>query len=232
MDVELTGFVGGIALQTYRIIFCKKGDSKYLSHLDLMRCFTRAVKRTGCKAWYTEGFNPHLYLMFISPLSLGFESDYEAVDIRLDENTDIDEFIKKINEALPKGIQVLSVAVANCSYKEIGYSSWLINIKNSDYIISKENILDFIDQEHIYVTKKNKKGAERQEDIKQYIKSISIELENNNIIINAVFVTDLSVALNPQLFLSGLWNYLSIENIPDVSITRKMLLDINGKKME
>ncbi len=230
--MALTGFAGGNALQTYRVIFCKKGDSKYLSHLDLMRCFTRAVKRTGCNAWYTEGFNPHLYLMFISPLSLGFESDYEAVDIRLDEQTDLEEFVLKMNAALPKGIEVLSISLAGCSYKELGYSSWEIWIDNHDKMIMKNEILHFLDQENIYVIKKGKRGNERLEDIKQYIKSISIETNDDAVIIHAVFVTNLSVALNPQLFLTGLWDYLCLKEIPDITITRKMLLDVNGKKMQ
>lgn len=232
MAVELTDSVGGSVLQTYRIIFCKKGDSKYLSHLDLMRCFTRAVKRTGCIAWYTEGFNPHLYLMFVSPLSLGFESEFEAVDIRLDDETDLNDFLNKINSALPRGIEVLSISLAGCSYKELGYSTWEIKIENSDNRINKDEILRYLDQEHIYVLKRSKKGIEKQEDIKQYIKRIKIDTNNNAIILIADFVTNLSVSLNPQLFLTGLWDYLCLNNIPDVSITRKMLLDVNGKKMQ
>ena len=219
-------------MQTYRMIFKKKGDSKYLSHLDLMRCFTRAVKRTRFNAWYTEGFNPHLYLMFISPLSLGFESDYEAVDIRLDEDADTDLFMFRINKALPMGIEVTSVSPAKSSYKDLGYSSWEIDISNKDQSINKNMIFDFLDQDNILVTKKSKKGIERQEDIKQYIKRVSITDNDDTISINADFVTNLSVSLNPQLFLDNLWTYAELEEVPDVRITRKMLMDIHGNKMQ
>lgn len=232
MDVALTSFVGGNVLQTFRMIFRKKGDSKYLSHLDLMRCFTRAVKRTGFKAWYTEGYNPHLYLMFISPLSLGFESDYEAVDIRLDDNADTKEFISRINEALPMGVEVVSISQAVCNYKDLGYSSWEILIRNKDHNINKEKIFEFLDQDKIFVIKKSKKGLERQEDIKQYIKRLTVVEDEDDLTIYADFVTNLSVSLNPQLFLDSFWKYASIVDIPDVRITRKMLLDIHGNKME
>ena len=232
MDVALTSFVGGNVLQTFRMIFRKKGDSKYLSHLDLMRCFTRAVKRTGFKAWYTEGYNPHLYLMFISPLSLGFESDYEAVDIRLDDNADTKEFISRINEALPMGVEVVTISQAVCNYKDLGYSSWEILIRNKDHIINKEKIFEFLDQDKILVIKKSKKGVERQEDIKQYIKRLTVVEDEDDLTIYADFVTNLSVSLNPQLFLDSFWKYASIVDIPDVRITRKMLLDIHGNKME
>ena len=105
MAAESISSAGENALQTIRVFFEKKDIARYLSHLDLMRCFTRAVKRTGADVWYTEGFNPHLYLMFPAPLSLGFESEYEVVDMRMEEEQDLGLFVEKLNEALPSGIQ-------------------------------------------------------------------------------------------------------------------------------
>ena len=54
-----------------RIFFVKEGPSKYMSHLDLMRCMTRTLRRAGVPIWYTEGFNPHPFMTFAMPLSLG-----------------------------------------------------------------------------------------------------------------------------------------------------------------
>ena len=218
-------------MQTYRMIFRKTGDSKFLSHLDLMRCFTRAVKRTGYNAWYTEGFNPHLYLMFVSPLSLGFESDYEAVDIRLDENCDLSDFMIKLNASLPRGVEVYNISPAEINYKDLGYSVWEIRIYKDNSDLSKQDILDYIDQPSILMTKVTKKGNIKEEDIKKYIKRISIEEDNDTFLIEAVFVTDLSVSLNPQFFLEGLWKYKNLSHFPDVRITRKCILDNKGEKM-
>ena len=36
-----------------RVFFTKTGPSKYMSHLDLMRCMTRAIRRAGVPIWYT-----------------------------------------------------------------------------------------------------------------------------------------------------------------------------------
>ena len=218
-------------MQTYRMIFRKTGDSKFLSHLDLMRCFTRAVKRTGYNAWYTEGFNPHLYLMFVSPLSLGFESDYEAVDIRLDENCDLSDFMIKLNASLPRGVEVYNISPVEINYKDLGYSVWEIRIYKDNSDLSKQDILDYIDQPSILMTKVTKKGNIKEEDIKKYIKRISIEEDNDTFLIEAVFVTDLSVSLNPQFFLEGLWKYKNLSHFPDVRITRKCILDNKGEKM-
>ncbi|HPR39512.1 MAG TPA: DUF2344 domain-containing protein, partial [Oscillospiraceae bacterium] len=39
-----------------RLFYTKTGSAKYISHLDVMRAFQRALKRTKIKFWYTEGF--------------------------------------------------------------------------------------------------------------------------------------------------------------------------------
>ena len=67
-----------------RATFEKRRRAKYISHLDLMRCMQRAFKRAGVPIWYTEGFNPHAYLMFPLALSLGCESGCECMDFRID----------------------------------------------------------------------------------------------------------------------------------------------------
>ncbi|MBQ9964192.1 MAG: DUF2344 domain-containing protein, partial [Clostridia bacterium] len=58
-----------------RITFSKTGSARYISHLDLNRTMTRAVRRAGLPIWYTEGFNRHPYLTFAAPLSLGYEGE-------------------------------------------------------------------------------------------------------------------------------------------------------------
>lgn len=55
----------------YRLVYGKTGRARYISHLDLMRAMQRAFKRADIPLWYTQGFNPHAYLMF--PLALPSE---------------------------------------------------------------------------------------------------------------------------------------------------------------
>ena len=70
-----------------RLGFSKTDRAAYISHLDCNRLFQRAFKRSGLPVWYTQGFNPHVYLTFPLPLSLGTESLCETVDFRLTEET-------------------------------------------------------------------------------------------------------------------------------------------------
>ena len=66
-----------------RVWFSKTGTARYISHLDLNRCMSRAFHKAKLPLWYTEGFNPHVFLTFAAPLSLGFEGRHESMDIRL-----------------------------------------------------------------------------------------------------------------------------------------------------
>lgn len=77
--------------RTVRVTFRKLGRARYISHLDVNRTMTRALRRAGLPVWYTEGFNRHPYLTFASPLSLGFEGERETMDIRLEGEMPLDE---------------------------------------------------------------------------------------------------------------------------------------------
>ena len=58
-------------MTTVRIFFEKCGESAYISLLDLQRVFHRMLKMSSLPVYYTQGFNPHIYLSFSCPLSLG-----------------------------------------------------------------------------------------------------------------------------------------------------------------
>ncbi|MBR3737453.1 MAG: TIGR03936 family radical SAM-associated protein, partial [Eubacterium sp.] len=79
-------------MQEIRLRFSKTDTAKYISHLDINRAFQRAFSRAKINLWYTEGFNPHPYMSFSLPLSLGVESLCENVDIRIiDDSADYSE---------------------------------------------------------------------------------------------------------------------------------------------
>ena len=116
-------------MRAVRLWIKKEGRAKYISHLDMNRCFTRAVRRAGLNIWYTEGFNPHPYLNFLTPLSLGQESDGEPLDIRMEDDTPDAEIRARMNAALPEGISVVRVHDAVRKAAEIAFASYTIRIE-------------------------------------------------------------------------------------------------------
>ena len=67
---------------TVRISFEKKNEASYISLLDMQRVMQRVLKRSSLPVWHTLGFNPHIYMTFACPLSLGQESECECVDVK------------------------------------------------------------------------------------------------------------------------------------------------------
>lgn len=89
--------------------FSKKGAMKYISHLDLMRLFMRALRRAQLPVKMTQGFNPHPKLSIKRALKLGLESENEEAAIVLKECISAEVFRVRLQQQLPKGIEIKNV---------------------------------------------------------------------------------------------------------------------------
>ena len=89
--------------------FSKKGLMRYISHLDLMRLFTRAMRRAELPLKMSEGFSPHPKLSLKRALKLGVESEHEEASIILRFPVEPKEFQDRLQKKLPEGIQVQDV---------------------------------------------------------------------------------------------------------------------------
>ena len=189
-----------------RMSFQKTGMAKFISHLDTVRCITRAMKRACVPIWFTEGFNPHAFLTFAMPLSLGFESLCETVDFRLMEETDLNELAERVNNALPVDITVKEIYTYETSPNDIRWAEYKIIFNNPDKLLlgQAEKILS---SEEIMVLKKSKKGrnkVEKEVNIKEHIKSFELSEDNGKLILNTVLSSGTSVNINPMLLIGAL----------------------------
>ncbi len=89
---------------TYRIIFQKTDEMRYIGHLDLHRAFNRAILRARLPIAYSQGFNPHQLLGFALPLSLGYAGMKEIAEIELTRPLLPERLLSRLNAALPKGL--------------------------------------------------------------------------------------------------------------------------------
>lgn len=90
-------------------IFAKKGTMKFISHLDLMRLFTRAMRRADLPLKMTEGFSPHPKFSIKKALKLGIESENEEASVLLTEKISPLEFRMRLRKQLPEGIEIRNV---------------------------------------------------------------------------------------------------------------------------
>ena len=119
-------------MREVRLRFSKTGRLKYISHLDINRAMSRALKRAGIPLWYTEGFNPHPYMSFSLPLSLGVESLCESVDLRITGEITNKEIKDRLNSVLPEDLKIVDVYDDFRDNSEIVYSDYVYKFEFAD----------------------------------------------------------------------------------------------------
>lgn len=195
-----------------RIKFSKVGQGSFISHLDLTRLFTRALTRAKVKVKYTSGFNPHAFIVFTPPLSLGYESDCELVDFEVeDDDIDYSQLKTNISVIMPQEINIIDCYEPVSKFKDIGYSEFLIKVENQN--IKDEHILkikQLFEKTEVEVLKKSKKG-ESNVNIIEKIKNIDIQNTQEYLVISLLIVSAPDDTLNPEYILKAIKQHLEIE---------------------
>ena len=93
----------------YRGRFTKGGRLRFLSHLDLYRLLTRALRRARINLVYSQGFNPKPRIGFGPALSVGVASEGEYLDFDSHARLDPAESARRINDVLPRGVRFQTI---------------------------------------------------------------------------------------------------------------------------
>ena len=145
----------------YRLKFTKNGNVRFIGHLDLMSLFNMAIKRAELPIAYSEGFNPHQLISFALPLSLGYYSEGEYVDIALRTPLSCKAIVEALNKTMPVGLKILAAKKLENSEKSgaslVSACAYKVCLPSSIQV-SAETAEDFIKQESIIIEKKTKKN--------------------------------------------------------------------------
>ena len=155
-------------MSTVRIKFQKTGLSIFFSHLDLQKVMQRALKMSGLPVWYSKGFNPHIYMTFTLPLSLGHESLCESFDFRLEEDLTEQQILEAMEGTLPDGIILTAAGAPDYDASQIKYALYKIKMYGDKSILN-DCINDYQTSSEIVVTKVSKKKT-TEINIKEQIK--------------------------------------------------------------
>ena len=188
--------------QLVRIKYFKDGPITYISHLNLVQVFTRALRRADIPVVISSGFNPRFRISFGPPLPLGISSTSEYLDIRLKEEVKVEELTERLNLVLPQGLKILRAKTipssADSLVKVIDRASYLIILKIKEKLLdsatkNQENELKelkqeveknnkrFLNLDEITVEKQTKNGIKRV-DIKPSILDIKVQKFKNPIL--------------------------------------------------
>lgn len=94
-----------------RLRLAKRGEMRFLSHLDLARTLIRALRRAGLPVAFSQGFHPQPRLSFASALGVGIASEGEYVDVTLTERVSADKARRDLSAELPEGLVIVDAAV-------------------------------------------------------------------------------------------------------------------------
>ncbi|MCK5065373.1 MAG: TIGR03936 family radical SAM-associated protein [Candidatus Fermentibacteraceae bacterium] len=100
-----------------RIRYSKTGLARFSSHLDMVRMWSRVVKRADLPVSYTDGYVSRPRMHFGPALPLGMESIAEYVDIQLYKKP-LEDTRRLLNKVLPDGFRI--------------EETWLIRVRDCD----------------------------------------------------------------------------------------------------
>ncbi len=160
-----------------RLKFTKKGEVRFLSHLELAHLFHRASKRVDLPLCYSSGFHPMPRIVFATALPVGMESLTEIVDMELEGRITPAEVMEKLNPVLPQGIEVIdaqAVPVISSISSLLHRSVYWIPL---DHLISKEEAADRIKKalgkKELFIHQE-RKGKKRMVDVRPLIEKMEI----------------------------------------------------------
>ena len=206
-----------------RIKFRKKGVMKFIGHLDIMRYFQKAIRRAEIPIAFTSGYSPHMIMSFANPLGVGLTSDGEYFDIELTEPIASREAVKRLNEQMVDGMEIVSFVQIPDDKKSKGMSivagaDYLSSVKNGSLPEDlAEKLEAFYAQNEICVVKKTKK-SEKEVDIRPMI--YKLECRNGGIYMRVAAGSVQN--LKPELVTEAFARYLGMDD-EEVAFTHHRL---------
>ena len=150
-----------------------------ISHLDIQRTLQRAFRRAGLPLLYSNGFNPHPQFSFATAAATGMSSEQEWFDVQLFEEIDPEEFVRRANEAMPKGMSVSQAFVAPENFGSLSAklraAGYRIDLAFTE-AVSEEKLQTTLDEMltgEIIINKRTKGGI-KPVDMRPYILRVSV----------------------------------------------------------
>ena len=146
-----------------RIKFSKHGVVKFIGHLDIMRYFQKAIRRSEIAIASSSGFSPHQIMSFAAPLGVGYCSNGEYLDIEVNHHQGSEQMLAALNAVMVEGIQVLSVVSlpedAGNAMSSVAAAGYTVEWKRGYSPLPQlaETAKAFFQQEQIMVLKQTKK---------------------------------------------------------------------------
>lgn len=234
-----------------RIKFRKFGVMQFIGHLDTMRYFQKAIRRSGIDVAYSQGFSPHQIMSFAAPLGVGLMSEGEYMDIEVHTTLSSEEAVKRLNQEMAKGVEVISYRllpeksknamslVAAADYSITPREGEAFPFSCQDFFETRKRFL--VDRNNIMLTKKTKK-SEICLDVKPLIYEFTINEREDDVLTAGEKTEDrifMKLAagsvhnLKPEFVLQAFFEFCGLSYEPlAFQVTRKEVYADMGSEQE
>ncbi len=182
-SVSVNSGVNGLGVNAnvrLRVRHTKLGKIRFTSHRDTARHWERAIRKTGIRVAYSNGFTPRPRLAFGLALPTGAESLAEYLDIELldQELPSVAELPGLFTAELPSGYEVTAVMLRTgdeaASLQEVVVAtSWTIAVVGP----SGDEVAQAVDRANAaseLLVERQRKGHRHVDDVRGAIESLSV----------------------------------------------------------
>lgn len=141
-------------MNKYIIRYAKRGDAKFVSHLDFLRLIQRAMRRAELPLKFSEGFNPHPCLSFAHPLGVGITGERELFEVEL--TAPCDTIVERLAPKMPRGIEI--VEAVPCERNRFAQISRAVYAVRPEVLPEEAALQAFLEKKEIFTEKKTKSG--------------------------------------------------------------------------
>lgn len=177
-------------LQRLRFTYSRDSAARFISHLDMMRFWERALRRAHLPVSYSEGFTPHAQIALAAPLSVGMTSEGELLDVFLSERLEPAEARSRLAAQLPLSFNLLSVEEldvgapsAQALLQAVEYRFTLT--ADTDITALRERIEAFLAADSVPWEHRREKDVKRY-DLRPLVQSLRLVVSNGTPTLEAV----------------------------------------------
>ena len=208
--------------------FTKGPSLRWISHLDLIKVFEKAIRRANLPVALSQGFNPRPKMSIALPLPVGVSSDGEFMELELAEQMDHKELCNRFNRQLPTDMKIqkaMNLSENSPSVmSQVETSEYRVHIPHANRSDEVTNaIQNLLAKQEVLVRFSNKDGKIKILDIRPGIRSC-IWCKNQESILMEI-ETSSRLFIRPQFVLQAITESL---NQPQWSIEE---IDIHRVKI-
>jgi radical SAM family uncharacterized protein/radical SAM-linked protein len=158
----------------YEVFFKKMGTARFLGHLEMVKVFTRGMRREGFPLKHSNGFHPMPRISFRDTLPMGMQSENEQMLVSLTESMAPEALMSRLNRQLPSGLEITGCSTYVRQKKTVNEDRQPYRVELKDGFFLQKDLDWFLRQQSVTIERKSKKGVFVKVDLKKAVSLIQL----------------------------------------------------------